>query len=109
MNPLHLRIPPAAFLLICGVSASAHAEDNWPMFRGPRATGVADGADLPDRWSATENVEWKVDVPGRGWSSPIVWGDRVFLTTVINTGTTAEAKKGLYFKGEQREPPDSNH
>ena len=56
---------------------------NWPQFRGPGARGVADHADLPDRWSAADNVAWKTEIPGRGWSSPIVWGDRVFLTTVV--------------------------
>ena len=88
---------------------AAGGEDNWPAFRGPDATGVAEGDTLPIRWSATENVEWKTDIPGRGWSSPIVWGDRILLTTVVNTGATPEAKKGLYFKGEQHEVPDSDH
>src|SRR5262245_56873428 len=83
----------------------ARADENWPGFRGPQGTGVAEGKDLPDMWSATENVAWKVEVPGRGWSSPIVWENRILLTTAVNTGTTAEPKKGLYLKGEQREPP----
>ncbi|HEY3965518.1 MAG TPA: PQQ-binding-like beta-propeller repeat protein [Planctomycetaceae bacterium] len=87
----------------------AGAQENWPQFRGPNSTGVSAGETLPDRWSATENVAWKTDIPGQGWSSPIVWGDRVFLTTVVNTGTSPEAKKGLYFKGEQREPVDAVH
>ena len=51
---------------------------NWPQFRGSDARGVADHPGLPNRWSTNENVAWKVEVPGRGWSSPIVWGDRVF-------------------------------
>ena len=42
---------------------------------------------LPDSWSATENVAWKADVPGVGWSSPVVWGDHIFLTSAINTET----------------------
>src|SRR5205814_285555 len=96
-------------LLAVGFSPSAQGNDNWPMFRGPQGTGVAEGDDLPEDWSATENVEWKAEIPGRGWSSPIVWGNRIFLTTAVNTGTTPEAKKGLYFKGEQREPPESDH
>lgn len=54
---------------------------NWPSYRGENSRGVAEHPGLPDKWSATENVEWKVDVKGRGWSSPIVWGDKVFLTT----------------------------
>jgi outer membrane protein assembly factor BamB len=94
--------------LLAGVS-SARGDDNWPMFRGPLGAGVAEGEQLPDKWSATENVEWKAEIPGRGWSSPIVWGPRVFLTTVVNTGTTPEARKGLYLKGEQHEVPDTKH
>jgi outer membrane protein assembly factor BamB len=106
----------AACLAILVLTASAFerapAEErspNWPQFRGPDSTGVANNDTLPDHWSATENVEWKTEIPGRGWSSPIVWGDRVFLTTVVNTGKDPEAKKGLYLKGEQHEPPDSVH
>ncbi len=96
--------------LIPATQADDHGADgNWPTFRGPQATGVAAGENLPDQWSATENVEWKVEVPGRGWSSPIVSGNRIFLTTVVNTGQTADSKKGLYLKGEQREPVDAKH
>jgi outer membrane protein assembly factor BamB len=84
---------------------SARGDDNWPMFRGPQATGVAAGDGLPERWSATENVEWKTEIPGRGWSSPVVWGNRVILTTAVSTETIPKAKKGLYLKGEQPEPP----
>jgi len=58
----------------------------WPRFRGPDGSGVADGKPLPATWSPTQNVLWKVPVPGKGWSSPIVWGDRVFLTTAIPAG-----------------------
>jgi outer membrane protein assembly factor BamB len=85
------------------------ADDNWPMFRGPEATGVGAGDGLPERWSASENVEWKTEIPGRGWSSPIVWGNRVILTTAVSTGKIPEAKKGLYLKGEQPEPPADEH
>ena len=82
---------------------------NWPQFRGPHARGVAEGANLPDRWSASENIAWKTDVPGRGWSSPIVWDNRIFLTTVISSGAPEAPKKGLYFGGERKEPPDDVH
>jgi len=95
--------------IFVGILSFARADDNWPKFRGPLGTGVAEGKDLPDAWSAIENVAWKAEIPGRGWSSPIVWRKRVFLTTTVNTGTTPESKKGLYLKGEQREPPDSEH
>ena len=88
----------------------ALADDgNWPAFRGPAARGVALGAGLPDRWSATENVAWKTDLAGRGWSSPVVWGDKIFLTTCESTGEVEEAKKGLYFGGDRAEPSDATH
>src|SRR6516225_8379035 len=79
-----------ACLVLVGLAPlrAVRGDDNWPMFRGPLGTGVAEGDQLPDRWSATENVAWKAEIPGRGWSSPIVWGKRVFLTTVVNTGKT---------------------
>ena len=74
----------------------SQADENWPQFRGAESRGVAEGEGPPARWSATENVEWSTDIPGRGWSSPIVWGSQVFLTTVVNSGVTEEPKKGLY-------------
>ena len=67
-------------LFSCGASHSI-ANDNWPRLRGGDATGVAaDDPRLPEVWSKTENVAWKTAVPGWGWSSPVVWGDKVFLT-----------------------------
>ena len=91
-------------ILLSAPSASADA--NWPSFRGAEARGIGFGEALPVRWSATENVEWKTDIPGRGWSSPIVWGDRVFLTTAVSLVDPEKPKKGLYFGGE-RPTPDS--
>ena len=58
----------------------------WPRWRGPSGQGVVEGSGYPDRWSDTDNVIWKVPVPGRGHSSPIVWRDRVFLTTAAHDG-----------------------
>ena len=52
----------------------------------------------PSHWSATANVAWKRDLPGRGWSSPIVWGQRIFLTTCVSTGAESKARKGLYLE-----------
>lgn len=85
------------------------AQENWPAFRGADSRGVTENPDLPDTWSSTENVEWKTDIPGRGWSSPIVWGNRVFLTTVVNLGDTENPKKGLYFGGNRLQIPDTIH
>jgi outer membrane protein assembly factor BamB len=107
MNSTHAR---GCLLVMVGMLTNAvAAEPNWPQFRGPQAAGVADGAGLPDQWSATENVVWKQDLPGRGWSSPIVWGTRVFLTTVVNLGESETPRKGLYLGGNRPEPPKSEH
>src|SRR5437870_5562377 len=54
------------------------ADDNCPQFRGGARAGVAEAKTLPDTWDTTKNVVWKVDVPGRGWSSPVVWGDHIY-------------------------------
>ncbi len=58
----------------------------WPSWRGPTGQGLARGEGYPDTWSATRNVQWQVQVPGRGNSSPIVWADRIFLTTARDGG-----------------------
>lgn len=98
--------------IACGLLVSvAHSADNWPQFRGPESSGVEEIASdrLPDSWSSTDNVRWKTDLPGRGWSSPITWGDRVFVTTVVNSGETEAPKKGLYFGGDRPTPPETPH
>jgi len=68
------------------------ADRYWPQWRGPDATGVAPHADPPVTWSETENVRWKVAIPGRGHASPVVWGDRVFLLTAVPTETPPAPK-----------------
>src|SRR5262245_34172804 len=77
----------AALVFFAGMlSSTILAQDNWPQFRGADSLGVSTHSNLPERWSATENVAWKTDVPGRGWSSPIVWRDKIFLTTCVHLG-----------------------
>ena len=95
-----------AVLLAMLFAVETGAKDNWPQFRGPDALGVVEDPSLPDTWSTTENVAWKTDIPGSGWSSPVVWGDRIFLTTVVSTAKTEPPKKGLYFGGERKAPED---
>ena len=92
-------------LLMCSQNLLfGQTPEHWPQFRGPDARGIAGEANLPDRWSTSENIAWKTDVPGRAWSSPIVWGDRIFLTTAISSEELESAKKGLYFGGNRPEP-----
>ena len=97
-----------AFLIACSLQPAALAEDGWNQFRGP-AAGVAEDKNLPDTWSSTENVVWKVDIPGRGWSSPVVAGDRIYLTSVIATQAEEAPKKGLYFGGNREAAPPDDH
>ena len=97
-------------ILLAGLNPqlSPASDTAWPQFLGHGARAVSSNPNLPERWSATENVAWKTPIPGRGWSSPIAWGDSVFLTTVI--GPNADLpKKGLYRGGERPEVPKDEH
>ena len=95
--------------MILASGDAAVATDHWPQFRGPEPVGVADDAGLPQTWSSTKNVVWKTDVPGAGWSSPIVWGDRIFVTSVIRSAEGEQPKKGLYSGGNRPAPPPDEH
>jgi len=77
-------------------------EGSWPSFRGPGASGVADGQDLPDTWNGEsgENILWKVAIPGLAHSSPIVWGDRVYVTSAVSSRPDATFRPGLYGDGD---------
>ena len=81
----------------------------WPQFRGGLAAGVAPDGPLPDTWDTTKHVAWKTPIPGLGWSSPIVWGDKVFVTSVVSDGKVEDPKKGLYFGGERAKAPTEEH
>jgi outer membrane protein assembly factor BamB len=70
-----------AMLVLVDVSWAAGEE--WPGWRGPRLDGTSAETSLPVRWSATQNIAWKVPIPGKGHSSPVVWGDRIFVTTCL--------------------------
>ncbi len=82
---LVLGFPVIILALACSVCRLA-AEENWPQFRGPRGAGHADVAGLPIRWSETENVRWKTRIHGKAWSSPVIWGDQIWLTTATPDG-----------------------
>ena len=76
--------------------------ENWPSFRGTLAAGVGDGLNLPEKWNAEtgEGVRFKVEIEGLGHSSPVIWGDRLFLTTAVSSDGNASFKPGLYGSGE---------
>src|SRR5436190_3400190 len=74
------------FILVC-VVFGASAADNWPQFRGPNGDGHATVRNLPTTWSDTENVRWKTPIHGKAWSSPVIWGDQIWMTTAPEEGT----------------------
>jgi outer membrane protein assembly factor BamB len=74
----------ALLFLTCALCFAAGKGD-WPYWRGPAADGMAVG-DAPLHWSDTQNVQWKTEIPGRGSSSPVLWGNRIFVTTAVKTG-----------------------
>jgi hypothetical protein len=82
--------------------AAAPAKGSWPSFRGVLASGVADGQNLPDRWDVAtgENILWRTQLPGLAHSSPVVWGDRLFVATAISSDPKAGFRKGLYGDGD---------
>lgn len=110
---LHVLI--AAVAMLFATAAHTHAENlpsreitklgNWPQFRGAYASGVADGQHLPDEWDAKsgKNIRWKVKVPGLAHASPIVWGDKLFVTSAISSLADAKIKPGLYGDGDASE------
>src|SRR5438046_992413 len=73
-------------------NSASDAKEFWPQWRGPLSTGVAPLADPPLTWNETNHVKWKTKIPGSGTSTPIVWGERVFILTAISTGKKPEAK-----------------
>src|SRR5215469_14386757 len=86
-------------LVITGLLAAANvarggaeAWDDWPQWRGPLGTGVAPTAHPPIEWSETKNIRWKTALPGKGHSTPIVWGERIFMTTAIPYGPAVKPR-----------------
>ena len=103
------RLSLLTFIVFPILASLATEASNWPQFRGPGARGIGSGDSLPEKWSATKNVAWKADIPGRGWASPIVWGGKVFFSSVVNSGESEEPKKGLYMGGNRPDAPTTVH
>jgi outer membrane protein assembly factor BamB len=81
--------------------SAAGAAPNWPQWRGPGGLGVSDEKNLPTEWSPTMNIKWKTPIAGRGHSSPVVWGNRIFLTTAIEGPVVPGAKAVKHMDGDQ--------
>ena len=87
--------------LLCSITclgSRGETNANWPQFRGPASSGIAEGVPTPTIWNVPEsrNLKWKTPIPGLGHSCPIVWGDRMFLTTAISDKKRDSLKIGIY-------------
>ncbi|MFN7948637.1 MAG: PQQ-binding-like beta-propeller repeat protein [Blastocatellia bacterium] len=93
---MKFRFCPAALLTFC-LAVSAFAQ-NWPSFRGANASGVVEGKAAPVKWDAEKNVNiaWKVEIPGLAHSSPVIWEDKVFVTTAVSSDPKSVFRSGLY-------------
>jgi len=105
----NFKIPVLFVAIILGLTLSylvSASPDNWPQWRGPNMMSVVeDDPRLPETWSASEHVAWKTAIPGIGWSNPIVWGNKVFLTSVVPPAESEKPKKGFYL-GQGRPDPE---
>jgi len=81
-------------LLLDARACAAEAPDNWHHWRGPNADGSAPGADPPTEWSQEKNIRWRVEIPGKGHATPVVWGDRIFVLTAVETDRKPGATDG---------------
>src|SRR5262245_34805165 len=73
-------------VLLCLTAPATKAGENWPQFRGPNVDGVSDARSIPTRWSESENIRWKTAIHDKGWSSPVVWGEQIWMTTAREDG-----------------------
>ena len=85
-DPKRMRRPAAVCVALSVFAGAAVADDRWTEFRGPSGTGHSDSTGLPREWGETKNVAWKTRIHGRGWSSPVVLGKQVWLTTATPDG-----------------------
>src|SRR5438105_3052812 len=85
-SPIGMRRHWGANIVLICLLPGLLAADNWPAFRGPHADGHADAKDLPITWSETENIRWKTAIPGKAWSSPVVWEKQVWVTSAQPDG-----------------------
>ena len=114
VKPFCCKMFLATFLIIITLGCSKQSQSisvtqterkssqNWPSFRGQYASGVMDGQNLPDHWDGVsgENIKWKTRIPGLAHSSPIVWDEKLFVTTAVSSKPNATFRHGLYGDGD---------
>ena len=106
VRTLNRLVPIVA--LLAGLTVTVTAE-NWPQWRGPGGQGVSTDAQAPTDWAPDKNIAWKAELPGTGMSSPIVWGDRIYLTAVIEGDVVSGQKAVKHRFGQEQDwvHPDS--
>ncbi|HEY7444647.1 MAG TPA: PQQ-binding-like beta-propeller repeat protein [Vicinamibacterales bacterium] len=85
------------------IGQAPSADRYWPQWRGPLATGASKHAEPPIEWSETKNVRWKIEIPGRGMATPVIWGDRIYLPTAVPVGVPLEASHSARGGSEPRD------
>jgi outer membrane protein assembly factor BamB len=88
--------------LLGAQSTQTRASGNWPSFRGIAASGITENQNLPDKWNVRtgDNILWRTSIPGLGHSSPIVWGNQLFVTSAVSSDPNATFRPGLYGDGD---------
>jgi outer membrane protein assembly factor BamB len=81
-----LRSILGGIAVVFALLPALRGEDNWPQFRGPRGDGTSDATGLPTTWSESEHIKWKTPLHDRGWSSPVIWGDQIWMTAATEDG-----------------------
>jgi hypothetical protein len=88
-------ITMVAAVVFLNLTINSTSAGNWPQWRGPEGQGISAETGLPVEWSPTKNIKWKTAIAGRGHSSPIVWSNRIFLTTALDGDVIPGAKAGV--------------
>ena len=101
-------LPAAAFSVAFLGGEPGAGERNWSRWRGPSDNGMAVG-EAPTHWSNTQNIKWRVEIPGKGYSSPVIWGDKLFLTTAIPSEPITEPQANPRPQGKRGGPPGGPH
>lgn len=111
MNRTIRQLLIVAVVVVFALAAFADEREsgaNWPRWRGPEGSGVSAEKNLPGEWSSTQNIAWKTPLPGRGHSSPVVWGNRIFLTAAIMGDVAPGAKAPIHMiNGKPWKHPDA--
>jgi len=92
-------------VFVLGAEPTVDFEKNWPQWRGPHANGVAPYGNPPVEWSESKNIKWKIEIPGKGHATPIIWDNRIFVLSAIETDKQVDPQKEKQTKARRRLGP----